>query len=109
MLVRINVVGSEVERAGLFVNHPTRHRNRMLQDFVCDSNLFERVNSAGGESKIDRPAADHVAFTRITAAFIQINVVSTAAEIRGQQSAGEPATDQNKLRHSKKRRLTPFN
>ena len=52
-LVRIAVVWGKMEGAGFVVNHAAAHRNGVPQHFVGDSELFERVNSAGRKREID--------------------------------------------------------
>src|SRR4029077_9678105 len=52
-LVRIAVVWGKMEAAGFVVNHATAHWNGVPQYFVGDSELLERVNSAGREREID--------------------------------------------------------
>ena len=68
-----------------------------LQDFVGDAELFERVNPAGGKREIDRASADDIAFARIGPAFVKIDIVSAPPEIRGEQSTGETAADENEF------------
>src|SRR4051812_23420424 len=87
-----------MERAGFFVNHSAPHRDCVLQDFVSNSDLFECVDAAGRKREIDRASANHVAFARITAAFVKIDLVTAPAEIGGEQSASESATDEDKFR-----------
>src|SRR5579864_2398151 len=100
VFVRIDIVGSEVQRSGLLVDHPATHRNREVQDFAGDSNLAKRVNSAGGERQIDRASTNHVSLARIASAFVKIDLVAPSAETRREQSARESATNQNKLCHA---------
>jgi len=47
------------------------------------------VDSARGERKIDRSSADKVAFARIGASFVKIDIVSASPQVRGEQSTGE--------------------
>ena len=77
-----------MQLAGFVVNHPAAHRDRVLQHFISDSDLLERMNAAGREREIDRSSADHVAFARISAALVKIDLVSAPAQIRGEQTAG---------------------
>src|SRR6266566_9434403 len=44
------------------MNHPAPHRDGVLQDFICDPKLLERMNPARGEREIDRAPADNIAF-----------------------------------------------
>ena len=100
MLVWIDIVGREngaLSRA-CGMNHPAAHRDRVLQYFISNSDLFERVNPACRKREIDRPSTDHVAFARIGPAFVKIDFVSAPAQISREQSAGQAATDENKLR-----------
>ena len=98
--VRIDIVRGKMQLAGSVVNHSTAHRDRVLQYFVGDSDLFERVNSARRNRQIDRAPADDVSFARISAPFVKIDFVSAPPEIRREQSASESAADQNKFCHS---------
>ena len=99
--VRIAVVGGKMEGAGFVVDHAAAHRNGVPQHFIGDAELFERVNSAGRKREIDRAPADDVSLARISAPFVKIDIVTAAPQVRGEQSAGEAAADENKLcRHS---------
>jgi hypothetical protein len=74
-----------------------------LHHFVSDAELLERVNPACGERKIDRPPTDEITRARVGASLIKIDIVPAPPQVRGEQSAGEAATDEKKLcRHSKK-------
>src|SRR5437870_6865024 len=86
-----------MECARFVVNHPAAHRDGMPQHFIGDSELFERVNSASRKRQIDRASADDISFTRISASFVKIDIVTAAPQVRGEQPAGETATDENKL------------
>jgi hypothetical protein len=99
-LFRIDIVRGEVQLAGFIVNHPAAHRDRRLQRFISEPDLFQRVNAARRDRQINRSSADDVAFARISAPLIQINIISTPAQIRGEQTAREAAADENKLRHA---------
>src|SRR2546423_6042055 len=57
------------------MNHSARHRDRVLENFVGDPELFERVNAASGEREIDRAAADDVPFSRIGASLVKFDIV----------------------------------
>ena len=46
VLVWIDIVRRKMEPAGFLMDHPAAHRDRVLQDFVRDSDLLERVNAA---------------------------------------------------------------
>ena len=100
--VRIDIVGRKMQRAGFIMNHPAAHRDRVLQCFVGDPDLFERMNAARRNRQIDRASADDVAFARISAPLVKIDIVSAPSQICREQSARESAADQNKLRHSTK-------
>src|SRR5207237_5729843 len=69
-LVRIAVVWGKMEGAGFVVNHATAHWNGVPQHFVGDSELLERVNSAGRKSKINGASANDISLTRISASFV---------------------------------------
>ena len=77
----------------MVVNHPAAHRDGVAQHFIGESELLERVNSAGGEREIDRAAADGVARARVGAALEEIDLVAAPAEETGEQSAGQAAAD----------------
>ena len=89
-----------MQLAGSIVNHPTAHRDRVLQCFLGDPDLFQRVNPACRNRQIDRAPADDVSFSRISAPLEQIHLVATPPQIRGEQSASQTAADQNKPCHS---------
>ena len=98
-LVRVAVVGREMQLAGSVVDHPAAHRDGVAHDFLGDAELLERMNSAGGEREIDRATADEIAGVRIGAALVKIDLVAAPAEERGHHPAGETAADEGKLRH----------
>ncbi len=56
------------------------------------------MNTARREREVNRPPTDNIAFARISAAFIKIDIVSAPPQIRGEQPSGETTTDENKLR-----------
>ena len=58
------------------MDHAAAHRDGVLQYFVGDTELLERVNSAGGEGKVNRATADDVAFAGIGSALVKIDLVS---------------------------------
>lgn len=99
VLERVAVVRGEMEVAGFVVDHPARHRDRVLEHFVGNAELFKGVDAAGREREIDRPAANDIPFPRIGPPFVQLDVVATPPEIRGEQAAGKAAPDQKKFRH----------
>ena len=83
VLVRIDVVGRE-DRArsrACGMDHSAAHWDRVFQYFISNTDLLERVNSAGRKREIDRTSTDHVAFARIGPAFVKIDLVSAPAEI----------------------------
>ena len=82
-----------MQRAGFIVNHPAAHRDRVLQYFISDAELFERVNSAGRKRQVDRTPADDVAFARISAPLVKIDIISAPPQIRSEQSTCESGTD----------------
>ncbi len=101
MLVRIDIVRSEMQLAGSVVNHAAAHRDGVLQDFISDADLFKRMNAARRNREIDRAPADDVAFARIGPPFVKIDLVAAPSQIRREQSARQTATDENKFcRHS---------
>ena len=85
VLVGIDIVGRE-DSAGsraCGMDRPAAHRDRVLQYFIRDAELFERVNPASGKRKIDRAPTDDIAFARIGPALVEIDVVPTPPQIRG--------------------------
>ena len=92
-----------MELARFVVDHPAAHRDGVLQDFIGNAELLERMNSTGGKRQIDRAAAHEVAGARIGSPLVQLDLIPAPAEIGREQPAGQTATDQNKLRsHSEK-------
>ena len=53
MLVRVAVIGSEVEVTRFIVNHSAGHRDRVSQYFIRDTELLQRMNSTRRQSEID--------------------------------------------------------
>jgi len=96
---RIDIVRAEMKGAGFIVNHPAAHRDRVLQRFVRDADLFQRMNASRRNRQINRSSADEVAFARISAPFVKIDIVSATSQIRREQSTRQAAANQNKLRH----------
>ena len=88
-----------MQRARFIVNHPTAHRDCVLQRFMRDADLFERMNAPGRNRQINRTSADDVAFARISAPLVQIDIVPSPAQIGREQSARETAANQNKFCH----------
>ena len=82
------------------MNHPAAHRDGVSQDFIGDPELLQRVNPACRKRQIDRAPADEVPFARVSAPFVEIDLVPAPPEICREQSAGQSATDQNKSCHS---------
>jgi hypothetical protein len=97
---RIDIVRAKMQLAGSIVNHSTAHRDRVLQCFLGDLDLFQRVNPACRNRQIDRASADDVPFAGISAPLVKIYVVSAPSEICREQSPGQSAADQNKFCHS---------
>jgi hypothetical protein len=60
----------------------------VLEHFVSNSDLFERMNSARRKGEINGAPPDHVAFARIGAALVKIDIVPAPAQVRREQSAG---------------------
>lgn len=89
-----------MQRPRLVMDHAASHWDGVLEHFIGDTELFERVNAARRKREINRSPADDVSFTRISPALVKIHIVSAPPQIRGKQSAREAATDQNKFRHS---------
>ena len=88
-----------MQDARLIVNHPATHRDRMLQCFMSDTDLFERMNAPCRNRQIDRSPADDVALARVSAPLVKINIVPAPAQIGREQSARESAADENNLCH----------
>src|SRR5438094_8506594 len=78
---------------------PAAHRDGGPQHFVSDPELLERVNPARRERGIDRAPADNIAFARIGSSLVKIDIVATAPQVGGEQSAGQTAADENEFRH----------
>ncbi len=89
--------GLKCRRAGLIVNHPAAHRDRVLQRFMRDADLFERMNAPRRNRQIDRSSADDVSFAWISTPFVKIDIVPAPAQIRGEQTTRQTAADKNKL------------
>jgi hypothetical protein len=70
------------------MNHPAAHRDRVLEHFVSDAELFERVNPARRDRKIDRSPAANVALARISPALVKIDIVPAPPQICREQPAG---------------------
>ena len=81
------------------MNHPGAHGDRVLQRFMREADLFERMNAPRRDREIDRPPADDVAFARISAPLVKINIVPAPAQVRGEQAACESTANENKLCH----------
>ena len=81
------------------MNHAAAHRDSVLEYFIGDAELLERVNPAGREREIDRSPTDQIAFARIGAAFVKIDLVAAPSHVGGEQSAGEAATDEYEFWH----------
>ena len=75
------------------MNHPAAHRDGVLEHFIGDADLFERMNAARRKRQIDRAPADDVAFARISAPLVKIDIVPAPAQIAREQSAGQTGTD----------------
>ena len=86
---RIDIIRRKMQLAGFIVNHPAAHRNRVLQCFLSDADLFQRVNPACRNRQIDRASADDVPFARVSAPLVKIHLVSAPSEICGEQSASQ--------------------
>src|SRR5215216_7034777 len=99
---RIDIVRAKMQCAGSIVNHPTAHRDRMLQCFLGDSDLFQCVNAACRNCQIDRAPANDVPFPRISAPLVKIHFVSAPTEICREQSSRQSAADKYKFCHSPK-------
>jgi hypothetical protein len=70
------------------VNHPAAHRDRVLQCFLGNPDLFQRVNPACRNRKIDRAPADDVPFAWVSAPLVKIHFVSAPPKICREQSSG---------------------
>jgi hypothetical protein len=51
------------------------------------------------DRQIDRSPADDVAFARISAPLVKIDIVSAPAQVRGEQAACKSTANKNKLCH----------
>jgi hypothetical protein len=97
MLVRIDIVGREMQVAGFLVDHPAWHRDSLSQDLVGNSELFKRVNTARRKREINGSPADNVALAWISAALVKIDMIPAPTQIRGQKTPGQTTTDEDKL------------
>ena len=97
---RIDIVRAKMQLAGSIVNHPTAHRDRVLQCFPGDPDLFQCVNPACRNCQIDRAPTDGVPFARVSAPLVKIHFVSAPSEICREQAPRQSAADQNKFCHS---------
>src|SRR5258708_35141315 len=97
---RIDIVRAKMQLAGSIVNHPTAHRDRVLQCFPGDPDLFQCVNPACRNCQIDRAPTDDVPFARVSAPLVKIHFVSAPSEISPEQASRQSAADQNKFCHS---------
>src|SRR5882724_7671886 len=97
---RIDIVRAKMQLAGSIVNHPTAHWDRVLQCFLSNPDLFQRVNPACRNRQIDRAPTDDVPFARVSAPLVKIHFVSAPSEICREQAPRQSAADQNKFCHS---------
>ncbi len=95
-----------MQRARFVMNHPAAHWDGVAQDFIGDAELFQGVNPSGREREVDRPTADKISRARIGPAFVKIDIVPAPPQVRGEQSAGESAADENKFRIQSKKART---
>ena len=98
-LFRIDIVRAEMQRAGFIVNHPAPHRDRRLQRFISEPDLFQRTNTPGRDCQVDRAPTDDVPFARISAPFVEIDFTSSTSQIGGEQPTRQAAADEYKLWH----------
>src|SRR5438445_7333201 len=98
-LFGIDVVRSEngARSRACGMNHPAAHGDCVLQCFMREADLFERMNAPRRNRQINRSPADDVAFARVSAPLVEIDIVSAPAQVRGEQAARETGTDQNKF------------
>jgi hypothetical protein len=71
----------------------------MAQCFIGNSNLLERVDPSRGDRQINGSPANDIAFARIDAPLVKIDLVPSPTKIRSQQSTCESGTDQYEFRH----------
>ena len=86
-----------MQRARFIVNHPTTHRDCVLQCFISDPDLLERMNAPGRNRQINRAPADDVAFARISAPLVQIDIVPSPAQVGREQTTREATANENKF------------
>ena len=98
-LIRVAVVGREMESAGFFMDHAAAHRDCVLEDFIGKAELLKGMDAAGGEGEINRAAANRVTRARVGPAFVEINLNAAPTEEGGEQASREATTDKNKLWH----------
>jgi hypothetical protein len=75
------------------MNHPAAHWDCVLQCFIRDADLFERMYAASRNRQINRSPADYVSFARISASLVKIDIVSTPPQIGGEQSTRQSGTN----------------
>jgi hypothetical protein len=98
-LIRVAVVGREMERAGSAMDHAAAHRDGLLKDFIGDAELLEGVDATGGEGEIDRAAANGVARGWVGPALEEVDLKAAPAEEGGEQTSREATAYKNKFGH----------
>ena len=88
-----------MQGAGFIVNHSAAHRDRVLQRFVRDADLFQCMDASRRNRQIDRPSANDVALARISAPLVEIDIVPAPPQICCEQTTYETAANENKLCH----------
>src|SRR5438445_5002048 len=97
---RIDIVRAKMQLAGSIVNHPTAHRDRVLQCFVSNPDPFQCVNPARRNCQIDRAPTDDVPFARVSAPLVKVDFVSAPPDICREQAPRQSATEKSKLCNS---------
>ena len=75
----IDVIRREMQCAGLVMDHSAAHRNRVVQHFVSDPDLFERMNPTRRNCQIDRAPSNKVAFAWIGPTLVEVDFVPPAS------------------------------
>ena len=95
VLPRVAIVGRKVELASRAcgMNHPAGHGDGVLENFIRDAELLERMNPARRERQVDRAAGHEIPRARIGPALVELDEMAAPTQISGEQATGEPATD----------------
>src|ERR1700730_9153839 len=79
------------------MDHSAAHRDRVLEHLISDTELLERMNPTRRERKINRASTDDIAFARIGAALIKINLVSAPSQVRAESPPCQATADEGEF------------